>query len=112
MDIGNSKTPQAYHGQQTAAAKANPPCSLGSRPVQSLRWGEMCISLLVQFQDFVQRSPALAAAARVGIAVSGGADSVALARLAHEAQKLYGWTITLLHIMVCEASRAKQMQIS
>lgn len=54
--------------------------------------------MLVSFQDFVGRYPALGAAERIGVAVSGGGDSVALARLAHEAQKLYGWSLTLLHM--------------
>ena len=54
--------------------------------------------LLVHFQDFVRRYPALAVAKRVGIAVSGGGDSVALARLACEAQSEFGWLPTLLHV--------------
>ncbi len=54
--------------------------------------------MLVRFQQFVRRYPALVAAKRVGIAVSGGGDSVALARLASEAQKQFGWSLTLLHV--------------
>ena len=54
--------------------------------------------MLIPFQDFVGRYPALGASKRIGVAVSGGGDSVALARLAHQAQNLYGWSLTLLHM--------------
>ncbi len=42
------------------------------------------MELLGRFREFVNRYPALAGAGRVGVAVSGGGDSVALALLARE----------------------------
>ncbi len=50
--------------------------------------------LVEDFFDFVRRHPALGAAERIGVAVSGGADSVALAYLARE----LGKKLTLLHV--------------
>ena len=41
---------------------------------------------------------ALPPGTRLGIAVSGGADSVALLRLAHEAAGRQGWTVLALHV--------------
>ena len=50
--------------------------------------------MLRLLNDFIERNPRLREARRVGVAVSGGGDSVALARLAAEA----GLPILLLHM--------------
>jgi len=57
-------------------------------------WDRGMMVLVESFFEFVRRYPALAAAQRVGVAVSGGGDSVALACLARECFS----GLTLLHM--------------
>jgi tRNA(Ile)-lysidine synthase len=54
--------------------------------------------MLPALEDFLRRHPALAQARRLGVAVSGGADSVALLRLATTLAPRYGWQLSVLHV--------------
>jgi tRNA(Ile)-lysidine synthase len=54
--------------------------------------------MLPQIESFIERYPALQQARRIGVAVSGGADSVALLRLAAALASRYSWRLTVLHV--------------
>lgn len=54
--------------------------------------------MLPPIEEFIQRYPSLKEARRVGVAVSGGADSVALFRLLVPLASRYGWALTVLHV--------------
>lgn len=51
-----------------------------------------------RLEEFINRYPSLRAARRVGVAISGGADSMFLARGCAELAAKFTWRLTLLHV--------------
>lgn len=54
--------------------------------------------MLNALEDFIHRYAVLQQARRIGVAVSGGADSVALLRLVASLAPRHGWQINVLHV--------------